>query len=157
MKHLLLNMNNDSYYTFKEYFGLVDLVLPRGITEETLENYYKNPNIVLVIIDSMCVGIIMTTHIAYKFDILFKKLNTLSADVSFFYEGGMKIVHIGTDIDTRSWKYFKILEFYNYLKYIDDKSCDELELEFVRGPNTPPPIYDLNFLKALKWNDDIFD
>ena len=34
---------------------------------EDLLKYYHNPNIIVLIIESMCIGIVMPSHIAYKF------------------------------------------------------------------------------------------
>ena len=60
--------NYDYKCSFMQYFGIIDLVVPNNsFTENKLEKYYIHKNIVVLIIESMAIGIVLNEHLAKKF------------------------------------------------------------------------------------------
>ena len=150
-------IEEDSYYcNFKEYYGLIDLVLPNNMNYYNFEKHYNNPNIVVLIIKKMCIGIVFPLYLAEKFNYITNVIKY--NDHEEIYENGMKIVYIDEQWDIKKWNYIHIINFYSYLPYIIDKSCTYLEfrkLDKYKDHTLDIPNYDLNFLESLCWNIDL--
>ena len=70
----------------------------------------NNKNIVLLIIESMCIGIVMPIHIANKFSYI---VNAIKYDEYIeIVKNGMKIVSISNEWDTKKWSMTRIMKFY---------------------------------------------
>ena len=136
---------------FMEYFGIIDLVLPNNLSSNDIEKYYKNPNIVILIIESMCLGIFMNIHISKKFKFIDNCLKD-PEDHECVYENGMKIVRVPSEWNTLKWSYIKIQKFYEHLPHIDDLSMEELELKRLDVQRGLFPNFDYHFLDSLHWN-----
>ena len=153
-----LSLKDNYECTFKEYFGLLNIIYPHKscITDYELEKYYNNPNIIVLIIEQMCLAIVMPYHLAIKFKYIDNIIKY--KDYYVIYEEGMKIIKISNEWNINKWRYTKILNFYNWIIQIENKSCEELELETVQKKEDITyinPVFDINFLNALCWNHDI--
>ena len=144
-------LKDDYPCNLKEYFSLIDLIVPPSLVYEDLEKYYNNPNIIVLIIEKMSFGIIFSLHIAEKFSYIVNALKF--NDYSYIYENGMKIITIPKEWETKKWSYSKLLNFYKNLYIIENKNCLQLEIKqdkaIVGGFE---PDFDLEFLNSLLWN-----
>ena len=61
------SLQDDYECNFNEYFGIFDLISPPEINNANIEKYYKNANIIVLIIEPMCIGLLMPYQIAMKF------------------------------------------------------------------------------------------
>ena len=155
-----LHIPEDNYSaSFKEYFGLIDIIYPTNFDYHNIENYYHNSNIIVLIIESMCIGIIMPSHIAYKFKYISGCVQHNDVEYLFDNKEGIKIIRINNEWDTRKWSYTKIIKFYSYLHEIENKSCDEIEFEIDKSHLTKviPSKIDIEFLNSLCWNSGLND
>lgn len=151
-----LKLIEEEYYEcdFKEYYGIIDLVLPENMNYYNFEKYYNNPNITVLIIKKMCIGIVFPLYIAEKFGYIKNVLKYNNYEE--IYENGMKIVYIDEKWDIKKWNYIYIINFYNSLPYIIDKSCTFLELKKIDSiKNNKNTNYDFYFLESLCWNIDL--
>ena len=139
---------------FKEYYGLMDLILPISMKHVNLEMYYNNSNIYVLIIENMSLGIVMSKQIAEKFSYICNAIKY--SEYEYIYEGGMKIITVSNSWDTKKWSYVKMLKFYENLSSIETKTCTQLENEIKEMKGKPyytgSPGYDIEFLNSLLWN-----
>lgn len=155
-----LHIPEDNYSaSFKEYFGLIDIIYPTNFDYHNIENYYHNSNIIVLIIESMCIGIIMPSHIAYKFKYISGCVQHNDVEYLFDNKEGIKIIRINNEWDTRKWSYTKIIKFYSYLYEIENKSCDEIEFEIdkLNLSKFGASKIDIEFLNSLCWNSGLND
>lgn len=139
---------------FKEYYGLMDLILPISMKYVNLEMYYNNSNIYVLIIEKMSLGIVMSRQIAEKFSYICNAIKY--NEYAYIYEDGMKIITVSNSWDTKKWSYVKMLKFYENLSSIETKTCTQLENEVKEMKEKPyytgGPGYDIEFLNSLLWN-----
>ena len=133
VKNIKCVLQDDYPCSFEEYFGLIELVVPTMFDKHNLEKYYNNPNIVVMIIEKMSLGILMSRHIAERFSYVQNAIKY--NDYQYIYEKGMIIVTIP-------------------LEFIECKDCNQLRSI---GKNRQYPDYicssiDLEFLESLLWN-----
>ena len=146
------NSKYDYKCSFNEYFGLIDLIVPnKSFTENNIEKFYIHKNIVVLIIESMALGIVLNEHLARKFKYIDNVIQY--KDYSVIFEDGMKIIKISTEWDTRRWSYFKLKYFYSWVQDIENKSCTKIEDE-IKNNNFNLP-YDIHFLNSLCWNTHV--
>lgn len=142
--------------SFNDYFGIFDLIVPPEISATNIEMFYNNNNIIVLIIEPMCIGILMSYQIASKF----KYINNCIqyGDYSYIYENGMKIVKITKDWDTRKWSYLKIKKFYYNLEYFEKSSISHIEIDILNKNSTRRTYQycDIEFLDSLCWDGDEF-
>lgn len=154
IKGIKCDLVDDYPCNFKEYFGLMDLVLPTSMKYVDLEMYYNNSNIYVLIIEKMSVGLVMSRHIAEKFSYICNAVKY--NEYEYIYEDGMKIITVSNSWDTKKWSYVKMLHFYDNLSSIETKTCYQLEnyiKEREKNPySTCAPRYDIEFLNSLLWN-----
>ena len=147
-------LKDDYPCNLKEYFSLIDLIVPPSLVYEDLEKYYNNPNIIVLIIEKMSLGIIFSLHIAEKFSYIVNALKF--NEYSYIYENGMKIITIPKEWETKKWSYLKLLNFYKNLYMIETKTCQQLKIKqdkaIVGGFE---PNFDLEFLNSLLWNANL--
>mgnify|MGYP000235827487 CR=1 FL=1 len=138
------------------YYGILNIVKPKSDMFFDIGAYCSNKNIVMLVIETMCIGIIMPLHIANKFKYIENAINY--GEFKQVRDNGMKIVSIGEKWDTRRWSYSKIKNFYNWLSDIETKTCSEIEVQYKRTISQASfmrPHYDMHFLSSLCWNNDL--
>lgn len=133
---------------FMEYFGIMDLItIDSTITKYNIEKYYIHSNVIVLIIENMSLGIVMNAHLANKFKYIQNAIQY--KDHSVIFENGMKIVKIPAKWETSRWSYFKLRDFYNWIRMLENKTIDDLpEGSFKES-------VDKEFLDSLCWNVDI--
>ena len=145
------DLKDDYPCNLKEYFALIDLIVPPSLLYQNLEKYYNNPNVIVLIIEKMSIGIIFSLHIAEKFSYIANALKF--NDFSYIYENGMKIVTISKEWDTKKWSYSKMLNFYKNLDKIENKNCQQLKIKMDKAIEIGcQPDFDIEFLNSLLWN-----
>ena len=105
-ENVICELEDDYKCNFKEYFGLIDLVHPIGMDVTNIEKYYNNPNIYVLIIRPMSLGIVMNKHVALQFKYI-EGLIILKS-YSVIYDDGMKIIKLDDTWDTSKWYYTKL-------------------------------------------------
>ena len=152
IKNIKCVLQDDYPCSFEEYFGLIELVVPNMFDKQNLEKYYNNPNIVVMIIEKMSLGILMSRHIAERFSYIQNAIKY--NDYQYIYKTGMIIVTIPREWDTKKWLYTKIRRFYDNLEFIECKDCNQLRaIEKIRQyPDYICSSIDLEFLESLLWN-----
>ena len=133
-------------------YDILTFVTPNKALFFNLKDHLMNKNLVLLVIESMCLGLVLPDHIARRFSYISNAINYEEYDS--INENGMKIVKIGSEWDTRKWSYSKIKKFYNVLEHIEMYDVDKIkekiysyELDFEARTNI-----DINFLDSLLWN-----
>ena len=105
-----------------------------------------NPNMYLLIIESMCLGIIMTDHLAENFAYIrgLKKYHTFIK----YKKYNIKVLKINSHWDTSNWNSDKLERFHSDMTHYilgnqieDIKQLDSWILEKL----------DIRFLEALSW------
>ena len=141
---------NDSFYNIISHFNLLDVSihLPGSCSKiEMISAIINNPNLVLIIIENLCIGIILPIHIAFKFEYI-KNLNnyhTLGKDIKYL----INIVKLDNFWNTSNFSMQKLLKFNYNIDLIENKNMEEIKnLE-----DWELDKLDLNFLDALSWND----
>lgn len=150
-------LHNEYEYEFNEYFGIFDMVKPESLKYSNIEMFYNNSNVIVLIIEPMCVGILFTAHIAMKFKYIENCINY--GDYGYIYENGMKIVKVKSEWNTSKWSYTKLLKFYNHLDLFEQMSVSEIEIKILNCKHTRKsyPYCDIEFLDSLCWDGDVFD
>ena len=147
-------LKDDYPCNLKEYYSLIDLIVPPSLVFENLEKYYDNSNIIVLIIEKMSLGIIFSLHIAEKFSYIANALKF--NEYSYIYENGMKIVVIPKEWETKKWSYTKLQKFYNNLHKIESKNSEELKNEYYKTKKLGyDSDFDLEFLNSLLWNANL--
>ena len=136
-------------------YDILTIVVPENSSSFNLKDHIHNKNIILLIIESMCIGIVLPQHIANRFSYIVNSIKY--NDYIQEYKNGMKIIKIDSEWDTRKWSYSKIRKFYKVLEHIELYDVDKLkekicgfELDF----ETRTSI-DINFLESLLWNANL--
>lgn len=145
----------DSYEcNFNEYFGIFDLISPPEINDANIEKYYNNENIIVLIIESMCIGLLMPHQIAMKFKYIENSIKY--GDYSYIYEDGMKIVRVSKEWDTKKWSYTKIKNFYRHLDIFEQLSMSQIEFILLNNKVSRKKYKycDIEFLDSLCWDGD---
>ena len=136
--------------------NLLSLVFPKDmLVPRCIEACVNNKNIVLLIIESMCIGIVMPIHIANKFSYI---VNAIKYDEYIeIVKNGMKIVSISNEWDTKKWSMTRIIKFYDILHEIENYCVEKIkekmnnhEIIHIHKQNI-----DLNFLESLLWNANL--
>lgn len=133
---------------FMEYFGIMDLIsLNSSITKYNIEQYYIHSNVIVLIVESMSLGIVMNSHLANKFKYIQNAIKY--KDYSVIFENGMKIIKIPKAWETNNWSYFKLRNFYDWIQMIENKSIDDL------AEGSLKESIDKEFIDSLCWNTDL--
>ena len=149
-------MEEELYESFMFKFNLTNIITPDKYKSKTeiIHYYLQNKNMIIVIIDSMCIGIIMPMHIAGKFKYI---ENILEYDDYETYNQGINIVKIPCEWETRKWSYTKINRFYNWLGEVEDKTITMLDEKIQKQSQYISQSFDYHFLESLCWNSCIED
>ena len=143
-----------SNFTFSK-LNVVDVVVPPGISVCNVYDYVRNPNLNILVIECMCLGIILNDHIANKFQYI-QNINKYDEDeIERVTPDGMKIYTINKEWDTRKWSYTKISKFYKYIHEIENMSCSQIEEHLKKRDYKNNEYVDYHFLESLCWNNDI--
>ena len=126
---------------------------------DQIYNSFNNSNMVLLIIEDMCLGIIMTYHIASKFQYIkqtleYREENRLSANkIPTYLNFPIKIIKIDKNWDTHNWNYFKISRIYyeGIFDKIETYSLKEAINYFKINKWLKNDVC-FNFLTALSWH-----
>ena len=126
---------------------------------EQIYSCFNNPNMVLLIIEDMCLGLIMTDHIATKFQYIkqtleYREGNQLSANpIPTYLDFPIKIINIDKKWDTRIWNYHKISRIYfeGVFDKIEHYSLKEA-IKYFKKNKWAKNDACLNFLTALSWH-----
>jgi len=126
---------------------------------EQIYSCFNNPNMVLLIIEDMCLGLIMTDHIATKFEYIkqtleYRKESQLSANpIPTYLDFPIKIIKIDKNWDTRIWNYYKISRIYfeGVFDKIEHYPLKEAINYFKKNKWVKNDVC-LNFLTALSWH-----
>ena len=149
-------MEEERYESFMYHLSLTNIITPDKFKSKSeIVNYYiKNKNMIILIIEPMCIGIIMPMHIAKKFKYI---ENVLKYDDYEVFNEGIKVVKIPCEWETRKWSYSKLNHFYNWLGEVEDKTITILEEKIQSQPKYIPYHFDYHFLESLCWNSCIED
>ena len=138
----------DEYEQILFKYNIINMVKPKNIfTANVVDLYFKNKNMVLLVVESMCTGILMPVHIARKFKYITNVLEY--EDYETPIEGGMKVCIICDKWDTHNWSFTKLSKFYDWFEYIENKTCDELTEKYKKYHQ-----YDLHFIVSMCWTND---
>lgn len=149
MTFLVFNSSDPDLYEKVLYkYNIIRLVKPNSsFITNVAEQYFKNKNIVMLVIESMCIGILMPIHIAKQFKYIANILEY--EDYELPIEGGMKVCTICNKWDTHNWSFTKLNRFYNWYGDIEDKSCEELIQNHKEWSG-----YDIQFIQSMCWEND---
>ena len=126
---------------------------------EQIYNSFNNPNMALLIIEDMCLGIIMTDHIATKFQYIkqtleYREENKLSANpIPTYLNFPIKIIKIDKKWDTNNWNYYKISRIYieGIFDKIETYSLKE-SINYLKKNKWLKKDVCFNLLTALSWH-----
>ena len=126
---------------------------------EQIYNSFNNPNMVLLIIEDMCLGLIMTDHTANKFQYIkqtleYRKEERLSANnIPKYLNFPIKIIKIDKKWDTYNWNYYKISRIYieDVFNKIETYSLNEAINYYKKNDYLKNDVC-FNFLNALSWH-----
>jgi len=122
---------------------------------QDLFNNLYNPNMCMIIIEDMCLGIIINNHTAIKFDYIKNVCNKYS-NVYYYPPYKCKIYRIDSGWDTSKWDYYSLLNSTNMFEHIAGKNIQQVRLQSDREGYTRYKNY-IPFLEALSWNDNPTD
>tara|TARA_B100000524_G_scaffold348426_1_gene252939 strand:- start:3841 stop:4347 length:507 start_codon:yes stop_codon:yes gene_type:complete len=137
-------------YNFMKKFNIHNIVTPLNNINNYVDNTYNcinNPNMFILIIESLSIAIIMTDSLAYNFGYIrgVMKYN----NPSMYNKYKIKFIHITVDWDTSNFNSEKIERFYYTTnRYIIHKTIEEMKHleEWILKE------IDINFLTALSWD-----
>ena len=139
----------------KYYEDILTFVTPNKELFFNIEDYSRNKNLILLVIENMCLGLVLPVHIAQRFSYVKNAINY--DEYTEKYKNGMKIITISSEWDTHKWSYSKIKKFYDILEHIEMHDVDKIkekvysyELSFETRTNI-----DINFLESLLWNANL--
>ena len=143
-----MSTNDYEYEHILYKYNIINLVKPNTVfTTNVVDLYYKNKNMVLLVIESMCTGILMPIHIARKFKYITNVLEYNDYETPI--EDGMKVCIICDKWDTHNWSFTKLSKFYSWFDFIENKTCDELTEKYRNYCQ-----YDIHFMISLCWNNE---
>ena len=134
----------------REYFGLIDIIVPASMKYQNLQKYFVNKNMVFMIIETMCLALLMPLHVANRF--AFVQNCIKYSDYSIIFDNGMKIIKIPPEWNTEHWSYVKLLQFYDILPEIELLSHECIESKINSLSNGDYVRFDPHFLSSLCWN-----
>jgi hypothetical protein len=134
---------------------ILTIVEPNNSRLFNINDHVRNRNAVLLVIDSMCLGMLLPYHIARRFSYI---VNAIEYDEYVeIEEGGLKMINIDKNWDTKKWSYSKIKKFYNILEYIELYDTDKIKekiCNFEYNYEIRMSI-DFHFLESLLWNSNL--
>ena len=138
------------FYQTMNKFNLAHISYPDDLPSnnkiELIWNYINNPNMYLIIIESLCLGIIINDHLANNFGYI--RGMKEYANFEKYNKYKIKIIRISNKWDTSKFNISKLKSFYNMETYINNKSLEYIkkEDEWIKDK------IDINFLEALSWS-----
>tara|TARA_B100000424_G_C22929336_1_gene494382 strand:- start:462 stop:947 length:486 start_codon:yes stop_codon:yes gene_type:complete len=154
-QHLVDEPVEKTYYILKKDLNINYISMESQDIEEywfhDVLNNMNNPNMYLMIIENMSLGIIMNNHIAENFGYL----RTISEHNEFKYYKNykIKIVNINKEWDTSKWSYYKIRGIVNRFHDLENKNISDIEHN-IHNNSWQTDLIDIEFLKSLSWGYD---
>ena len=130
---------------FMYKYGIISIIYPKKCHIIDFVNFISNKNMVMLVIEDMCLGLLLPYQIARRFSYIVNAINYDEHET--YVNNGMKIIKISSDWDTRKWSYIKISKFYETLHLFENKTVDK-----IKEDNEEVHRVDLNFLESLLWN-----
>lgn len=150
MENHIVNQNKvDKYYKLLKALN-IDNVIENvyGDIYSTFLNSMKNSNKCLIIIESMCIGLVLTDYIAFKFGYIRSLMIYDKCDKYKNYN--IKIFRINTNWDTSKWSYLKICKFHINLDYYEQLNCEQI-IDVLANNRWKKQYIDFEFLQSLCW------
>tara|TARA_E500000178_G_scaffold315200_1_gene333983 strand:- start:174 stop:662 length:489 start_codon:yes stop_codon:yes gene_type:complete len=146
----------ENYLEILSNLKLTDVVIKQNVgleisKDEIFLNSLNNENMNLIIIDSMCLGLLLNDHIANQFTYI--RMLVERNEIKYYKNYNIKIFQINNKWDTYNWCYHKIEMFYYNLNQIENKTIPEIE-ETITNSNFVWDRIDIEFLKSLSWGYD---
>ena len=143
------------YYNLKtelniNYISMESQDIPEYWFNEVLINM-DNPNMYLLIIENMSLGIILNNHIAEKFGYI--RTITEHNETKNHKNYKIKIINIDKKWDTSKWSYYKIRGIPSRFQDLENKNISQIQ-EFLNEHSYMNDLVDIEFLKSLSWGDD---
>ena len=175
---IINNQENINYvFEFMNITNIYKFITPNNYELEK-NNYFKlislflnNPNCVILIIENMSLGIILTKDFAYNFEYIrkLKQYNkgmyleknlsdtNFSNKYKFTRNFKIKIVTIDINWDTYKLSTLKIDRLYDWIQFIQNKSINYLKIMTNSNESLKYNKIDFNFLEMLSWNPIFLD
>lgn len=147
----IVNQNKvDKYYKILKALNIDNVIEGvYGDIYSTFLNSMKNSNKCLIIIESMCIGLVLTDYIAFKFGYI---RSLMEYDKCEKYKNyNIKIFRINTNWDTRKWSYLKICKFHMHLDYYEQLNCEQIK-DVLANNRWKKQNIDFEFLQSLCWD-----
>ena len=154
-EHLVDEPVEKTYYILKKDLNINYISMESQDIEEywfhEVLNNMNNPNMYLMIIENMSLGIIMNNHIAENFGYI----RTISEhnEVKYYKNYKIKIVNINKEWDTSKWSYYKIRGIVNRFHDLENKNISDIEHN-IHNNSWQTDLIDIEFLKSLSWGYD---
>tara|TARA_E500000178_G_C16967211_1_gene729075 strand:- start:15 stop:497 length:483 start_codon:yes stop_codon:yes gene_type:complete len=144
-----------TYYNIKKelninYITMESQDIPEYWFNEVLNNF-NNPNMYLLIIENMSLGIILNNHIAEKFGYI--RTIAQHNETKKYKNYKIKIINIDKKWDTSKWSYYKIKGIMPRFPDLENKNISQI-LEFTNEHSYMSDLIDIEFLESLSWGDD---
>ena len=155
LKNITTNNMIKESFNIKKQLGINKFVYPDYNNYEYIQilHYMHNPNMYLLIIEEMCLGIFMTKHIAMKFGYI--RGITEYGSGNSFKKYKVNILRISNQWDISKWSEIKLHNFYvSSLCFIEQCTIETLYSNIKYEMWTYKYI-DLEFLQALSWSPQI--
>ena len=143
------------YYNLKKelninYISMESQDIPEYWFNEVLINM-DNPNMYLLIIENMSLGIIINNHIAEKFGYIrtLKEHN----EIKYHKNYKIKIINFDKKWDTTKWSYYKLRSIVSRFNDIENKNISQI-IEFINDHSYMGELIDIEFLTSLSWGNN---
>ena len=132
------------------YISMESQNIPEYWFYEVLINF-NNPNMYLLIIENMSLGIILNNHIAEKFGYI--RTITQHNEIKTYKNYNIKIINIDKNWDTSKWSYYKIKSIHSRFNDLENKNISQI-IEFMNDHSYMNDLIDIEFFKSLSWGND---
>lgn len=143
------------YYNLKKelninYISMESQDIPEYWFNEVLINM-DNPNMYLLIIENMSLGIILNNHIAEKFGYI--RTITEHNEIKNHKNYKIKIINIDKKWDTSKWSYYKIRLINSRFQDLENRNIAQIQ-EYMDDHSYISDLIDIEFLKSLSWGEN---
>ena len=103
------NSDELSEECFMYKYDIISIIYPNKCHIIDFINFISNKNMILLIVEDMCLGLLLPYQIARRFSYI---VNAIKYDeYETYVKNCAKIIKISSDWDTRKWSYIKISKF----------------------------------------------
>lgn len=141
-----------SIQEFMTEHSIIEMIYPKVVGIKMYpDSILNNPNIFILVIRNMAIGIVMVRSIAERFGFIRKMIQYNEEER--FRNYAVNIIVIYEQWDTSNWYYTRVARFYEYLDFIEDKTVEYM----ISKESTATKAYrvDTNFLLSLLWNNEL--